>query len=257
MERLTNHNDETTGISATALRVWGLLFLVAGAIGRGLIQTRLLGVGSASAEQLLAAMDANMGAATTAIVLQAVEACATPIFAFLLVEGFRRTSNFKNYLLRVLGVAALSEIPYNLAVSATFLDMETRNPAFGLVICLVMLYLYDRYPGFKIQNILIKVLVTVAALVWANMLEVVSANCMILILAGIWAFRKNQLLRTFGGALVAMFCSLVNPLYLAAPMGFLVVHCYNGNQGRSPKALNYAAWPALLLLVTAACWLVF
>lgn len=256
MERLSTQKT-TSGISGNALRIWGLLFLVAGAIGRGLIQTRLLGVGSSDMEQLMAAMDVNAGAAPTAIVLQAIEACAAPIFAFLLVEGFTRTSNFKNYLLRVLAVAVISEIPYNLAISATLFHFETRNPAFGLVLGLVMLHLYDRYPGRKLQNALIKVVVTVAALVWAKMLSIDGANCLVLILAGLWAFRKKPMLRTFGGALVTMLCVVIDPLYMAAPMGFLAVHMYNGEPGRVNRAVNYAAYPALLLLVAAACWLVF
>lgn len=256
MERLSNRKTPT-GISGNALRIWGFLFLVAGTIGRGLIQTRLLGVGNASTEQLIAAMDANAGAAPVAIVLQALEACATPIFAFLLLEGFTRTKNFKNYLLRVLGVAVISEIPYNLAISNMVLNFDSRNPAFGLVLGLVMLHLYDRYPGFKLQNALIKVVVTVAALVWARMLAIESGNCMVLILVGLWAFRKKPMLRTFGGALVTMLCVVLDPMYMAAPMGFLAVHSYNGTRGNENRLVSYLAYPALLLLIALACWFVF
>lgn len=255
MERLSDNSP--SGISGNALRTWGLLFLAAGAIGRGLLQTRLLGVGSANTQQLLAAMDANMGAATLAIVLQAIEACAMPIFAFLLLEGFQNTSNFKNYLLRVLGVAVLSEIPYNLAVSAKLLDTATRNPVFGLVLGLVVLYLYDRFPGKTFQNVLIKVLVTVAALVWASMLNIEGASCLVVILACLWAFRAKPMLRNFAGATGAIVCSMISPFYMASPMGILVVHMYNGEKGNVNRMVSYLAYPALLLLVAAACWLVF
>ena len=39
-----------------------------------------------------------------------------PIMAFFLVEGFRRTSNLKRYMLRLLAFAVVSQIPYALAL---------------------------------------------------------------------------------------------------------------------------------------------
>ena len=48
MERLTG-NTRPAGIGAGALRTWGLIFLLAGAVGRGLIQNTLLGLGTMTA----------------------------------------------------------------------------------------------------------------------------------------------------------------------------------------------------------------
>ena len=39
-----------------------------------------------------------------------------PIYAFLIVEGFRKTSNVFKYILRILALAIISEIPYDLMI---------------------------------------------------------------------------------------------------------------------------------------------
>lgn len=248
MERLSNNRP--TGISSNALRTWGLVFLTAGVIGRGLIQARVLGIGQVTAQQLLeiiGASDTAMMLATLSLVLQAMETCAAPIFAILLVTGVQHTSNFISYLIRITGLAVLSELPYNLAIGGRLIALDSRNPVFALVLCLVMLYFYRRYPGFGFQNILIKTVVTAAAVIWGQMLKIDSGSCMVLIVAALWALRARPLYRNFAGAAVTIVCTLISPFYLAAPMGFLAVHAYNGEKSTNSPLVNYLAYPAVLL----------
>ena len=110
MERLGN--TRPSGLHAGNLRAWGMLFAVAGIIGRSILQNQMLGVGVLSAEDLVQMMQSSQEAfiiATIALVLQAVETVAVPIFVFLLVEGFSHTSNWKKYILRVAAMAVLTE----------------------------------------------------------------------------------------------------------------------------------------------------
>lgn len=238
------------GIHSGALRTWGMLFVAAGVIGRSVLQRRMLGMGSISGAQLLEVMTNNpsaMNIATMALVLQVLEACAVPIFAFLTVEGFKHTSDFKNYILRVLGLAALSEIPYNLAISGKILDFSTRNPVFGIVLALAVLGFYKYYEGSAPKNVAIKTVVTVAAVLWVGMLGIEYGTPTVLIAAVLWALRRNTLLANVAGATVSILCSLSSLFMMAAPMGFLAVHSYNGEKGESNRLVDYLAYPVLLL----------
>ena len=80
----------SSGISSNGLRTWGMFFLLAGMLGKSILQNGLLNLGAVSFGQLLEQMQTSRAAmlyATLALVLQAMETCAVPIFAFLLVEG--------------------------------------------------------------------------------------------------------------------------------------------------------------------------
>ena len=100
-------------INGNALRTWGLLFLLAGVLGRGLIQNHILGVGSLTTQQLLEVMGSSrqaMTMATASLVLQALETCAVPLYALMLVEGVQNTSGFPAYFKRIFVLALLCEL---------------------------------------------------------------------------------------------------------------------------------------------------
>lgn len=250
MERLGT-NKRPSGITSNALRTWGMLFLMAGVAGRGLLQTHILGFQGMNAQQMLEAMQASdevMNLVTISLVLQALEGCAAPIFAMLLVDGVMHTSDMKAYFMRVLGTAALSEIPYNLTMSGKFFDFSSRNPVFSLVLAMILLAFYRYYAAPGVKNVLIKVLLTVAALVWVKMLSIEFGAPMLVIVCVLWAFREKSIYRNFAGASAAIACSLFSPFFLVSPMSFLAIHLCNGEKGEENRTVNYLAYPAMLLL---------
>lgn len=259
MERLST-NRRPSGISVNALRTWGMMFLVAGIAGRGVLQTHVLGFTGMNTQQMLEAMQASdtvMANVTISLVLQALETCAAPIFAMLLVEGVLHTSDLKAYFLRVLGTAVLSEIPYNLAIGGKLFDLSSRNPVFSIVLAMVLLYFYRRYgaPGFKGR--LFQILLTLAALVWAKMLGIDFGGPMVLLVCALWIFRGKPMLRNFAGATAAVVCTAFSPFFLASPMAFLTIHTCNWEKGEENRVLNYLIYPAVLLVVGIACMILF
>ena len=245
------------GLNGAMLHTWGTLFLAAGVVSRSILQGQLLHIGQVSAEALLQAMQGSktvMMYATLALVLQALETCAVPIFAFLLVEGVQHTASFRNYFLRVAGLAVLCEIPYNLALSGRVLELSARNPVFGAALGLALIYFYRRFPEKTAVHITVRAVATAAALLWCSMLTVQNGGGMVLVTSVLWAFREKPLLRSLAGAGAVLLCSVGSMFYLAAPMAFLAVHFYNGEKGEQSRVANYLAYPALLLAAALAGW---
>lgn len=239
------------GINGNTLRKWGIVFIVAGIIGRGVIQTHIMGMKGLMSNELLNILETMPNAMTYAavsIALQVAETCAVPIFAMLLIEGIQKTSDINAYLKRVITLAIVSEIPFNLAFSAKFFDFGSRNPVFGVVLCMLMLIFWKNYDEKSKKNTLIKILLVVVAILWCQMLKVDHGAALVIIVSCLWAFRKNNLLFNFSGAAATMMCSLISPYYLASPMGFLAVHAYNGEESTNSHKTDYLQYPILLII---------
>ena len=243
------------GRNAAALRNWGIIFLTIGVAGRVLLQKGLLGIGSITSEELLVAMQADptvMTIATVALVCQLIETCAAPMFAFLLVEGFQRTSSFEKYLLRVAGVALVSELPYNLAFSGSLFDLNSRNPVFALVICLVMLYFFNKYQEKSVKNIAMKALIAAASFLWCLMLHIDQGICLVIMVGFLWVVRNKSNMRALFGFCSAMVCTLFDMFYMGSCMAFIFLHRYDEERGDQNRVFNYAFYPVMLLLIGIA-----
>ena len=243
------------GFTSSALRSLGILCLALGVLGKCLVQNRILGMTNTTPSQLLALFDQQpelMGVATAALVLQLVYGCAIPIFAFLLVEGFCRTGNYRKYLLRVLVIAVVSELPYNLAMGDGILVAESRNPVFALVIGLAVLYFYRRHSEKSGRNFAIKALVTVAAVLWIGMLRIDDGLATLLLICVIWALRSKPNFLTLGCCAAAVCCMLISPYYALTPLSFIATHFYNEEKGNGNRALSYLAYPIILTAAAVA-----
>ncbi|MBO5323403.1 MAG: hypothetical protein J6A88_04800 [Oscillospiraceae bacterium] len=257
MERL-NEQRPTRGLSAAALRGWGYLFLLLGVVARAVIQNGMLNLRGVTGQQLLEALQGSnetMVLATVSLIMQALEACAVPIFAFLLVEGFFHTSNFAKYLGRVALVALVSEIPYNLAMGGGFFVTSTRNPVFALVLGLILLWFYRYYGEKSAKNIFINIIVTLAAILWCGMLRIEHGTFTIVLIATAW-FMHGKPMRTMVCAIMSALGVVFSMLYLTAPISALTIHFYNEEKGESNRVFNLLCYPVMLLVAYFATFLI-
>ena len=249
MERL--RRERPKGFSRAGLRKWGMLFVLLGIFGHGILQTRYLNMANISSDQLLNMLTEKpeaMFVTTVSLIMLFVESMALPIFCLLLADGFSHTSHGGKYLLRVLGIALLSEIPYNFVMSAKFIDMGSRNPAFGIAVSLILLYFFDYTKEKKAVNLLMKVFITFAAFFWCAILKIEGGVCALIITLAFWGFRKKPALRNLAAAAAAMFGCVFSIFNLTAPMGIMVVHFYNGQKGEENRLVSYLFYPAALTL---------
>ncbi len=240
------------GISAGGLRNWAIIFLTVGLTGRGILQHGMLNLDALSGAQLFEAMQADpnvMTIATVALIFQALETCAAPLFAFLLVEGFLHTSDFQKYLTRVALVGVAAELPYNFAMTGKLLDLGSRNPAFGLAISLVMLWFFGKYPEKGMKDLGKKAMAFVGAFLWCQLLKVDGGNCLVILAGMLWLVRNKESSRAVFGFSGSLLCSLFDMFYIVSTMSFLLIHMYNGEEGNQNRIFNYAVYPVILLAI--------
>lgn len=243
------------GRDAASIRKWAMVFMLVGIIGQGVIQNGLLNLNSISGNELVDAMDANPAVTTlvtVALICKVIETCAAPLLAFLLVEGFQRTSSFEKYLVRVGGLAVVSEIPYNLACGGKLLDLGSRNPVFGLFIALVMLYFFKRYEERSIKNTAIKLVIFAAAFLWCQMLGIAQGICLVTLVGILWLARGKSEMRALYAFMGAMLCTVFSTYYMGCCLSCIMLHRYNQERGEQNPKFNYAFYPAALLIVGIA-----
>lgn len=241
----------TKGTDAAKLRKWGMIFLTAGIVGRSVIQNGLLSLNSISTDELMAAMEADsavMILSTIAVVFQLMETFAAPLFAFLLVEGFQRTSSFEKYLLRIGGLALVSELPYNLAFTGTLLHLGTRNPVFGLLICLVMLHFFGKFSEKGIKNTAIKIVIFLAAFLWCMMLRIDQGIFLVILVAALWLVRDKDTIRSMACFSASLLCTMFDMFYMGSCLSAIFLHRYNEERGEQNPKLNYCYYPVVLLI---------
>lgn len=72
---------------------------------------------------------------------------AYPIFAFMIVEGYFRTSNLKKYVKRLLLFAVLSEIPFNLVMGSSLFYPFHQNVLWTFLIAIALMHWNEKAKG--------------------------------------------------------------------------------------------------------------
>lgn len=184
-----------------------------------------------------------------------------PIMAFLLVEGYKHTSNVFRYGRRLLVFALVAEIPYWLFLA------HQLNVLFTLFVCLALLYAHDHMKSRPLfwcvfvlitlatsvcdWGVLAPIMVLTLHVVQGRRRSVTYSALMPICTSGLPSlatFAASATLRNLAFALYPLVgCTATIPLLCA----------YNGKRGRSMKWFFYAYYPAHIAVLGLVKGIVF
>lgn len=202
--------------------------------------------------------------------LTCVGRIAFPIFAFMIVEGYFHTKKLKNYVLRLLIFAVLSEVPFNLMSGGSMFNPLHQNVLWTFLIGLGLIHLIERAKHKRaIWMWLVTVVAILVGLLVALFGMVDYAYYGVLMMLVFYLFRGRRWW-CFVGQLICMWYinvemmgGMVYPIELFgrewiihqqgfALLALIPIWLYHGKQGLYNKVLKYtyyAFYPVHLLLL--------
>ena len=238
---------KTPDITADGLKMFACITMLLQTIGVAVIEKGLIHLDQYTQDSLNQAMAQDSRLMTLAgigSIMQLIGGMAIPVFTFLLVEGFRNTSDYKKYLLLMVLTAVISEIPYDLAVGGKIMDWSSQNAMVTMSICLIMLKCLDIFKddsGFT--GGLVRMLIVLAAVIWVSLFRAEYGLCMVLLAAVFYVFYTQNVLKTVLGCIISL-------MYITGPLSFYGIWCYNGERkDRINKYVYYAFYPVHLLVL--------
>ena len=191
-------------------------------------------------------------------ILRCVGRLAFPLFAFMAVEGYLRTRSLKNYLLRLLMLAVISEIPFDLLVSGSVFYPVHQNVIWTIVLGLCCIWAFENIAaGRKMMPSAVVIIASLGAAIIANV-DYSSAG--VLTLLAFYAFRGSTVRCRLLQLLSLGFINLVLlggveltfPYQALAVLSLPIIWLYDGSQGPHNgfiKAANYLFYPAHMLIL--------
>ena len=191
-------------------------------------------------------------------ILRCVGRLAFPLFAFMAVEGYLHTRSLKKYLLRLLMLAVISEIPFDLLVSGSVVDPMHQNVIWTIILGLCCIRAFENI-STDLKKMLSAVVI-IASLAAAIIARVDYSSAGVLTLLAFYAFRGNTVRCRLMQLLSLAFINLVLlggiefafPYQALAVLSLPIIWLYDGSQGPHNgfiKAANYLFYPAHMLIL--------
>lgn len=250
METLSGPSRRQLSCSRDFLKWMAFVCLCLGTFSVGVVQRAMIHLDQQTPQSLYEAMLPGgnlMGTVSLAAVTTLLSTLAIPLYAFLTVESYQNTMDERKYLLRVVALALISEVPYDLAVFGRAWDFAAQNPALGLMFAVIMLEILSQISRTGFAGGLMRGTVILAACLWAAMLGCQNGVVTVLLTAVFYLLQEKPTAAKWVGAGVSL-------LAIPAPVSVLFIHLYDGKEQKTPRWVFYILYPLHFLILALVAW---
>lgn len=181
---------------------------------------------------------------------------AFPIFAFLIVEGFTHTSDLKKYIKRLFIFALISEIPFNLIYTGSWVFPFHQNVMFTLLLGLLCISEIDKIKNNKELKTRAKSIFKIIIFLLISIIGFVDYG-----ITGVLTIITFYIFKDFKFAWIGQLISLILlyivffkgqsvvinifdfeyflPLQSIGILSLIPIWLYNGKKGKKNKIIQY------------------
>lgn len=186
---------------------------------------------------------------------------AFPLYCYMLVEGYLHTKDLKKYVLRILAMGLISEVPFDLALKWKPVDWAHNNVMWELSLGLTVLLLMDTVL-YKLEDVIsdyqVRRMLRVAVMLLGMLIGHLTrfdysagGIACISVMYFLYGDTKEQRLMSYaaGVLMLALMCGEIEVFAFAM---LIPIYFYEGHRGRDSKALRvffYTFYPIHLIAI--------
>ena len=169
-----------------------------------------------------------------------------PIFAFLAIEALLRTTSVFNYIFRLLILAIVSEVPYDLMIYNRFMYLGDQNVVFLYLMVVSFIAIHRRinaHPFFL-------VIMTIVAMAISYFANISYGPLGVIYMVYVYNMRFDKNLRTIGCAIISFIMSFYKNRYGVGALSAILIHLYNGKKGNIKLGnIPYIIYPLHMIII--------